>query len=114
MHLRRAIKHLAQALLVVGLVFATAKAAEDDLLCRACRAIYLDTQHPIFPRAVERCATHPEKTRTWCIASNLATFYRAREQVAEFAVLYDNLLGGCPAQQAREYFKERLYYLATQ
>jgi hypothetical protein len=44
----------------------------------------------------------------------LATFYRAREQSAEFAVLYDNLLNGCPAQQAREYFKERLYYLATQ
>ncbi len=94
--------------------FSAALAGEPDLLCRACREAFTGSPIAVFPRAEKKCALEPEEHRTWCVARNLATFYRTQEQIAEFAVLYDNLLHYCPTRQAREYFKERLYYLATQ
>jgi len=101
-------------LLLLLFHFPSAVAQEADLLCRACREAFSGSPISVFPRAERKCAQEPEERKTWCVARNLATFYRTQEQIGEFAVLYDNLLNYCPTRQAREYFKERLYYLATQ
>jgi len=88
-------------------------AADGELLCKACELVF-DRPFGAYPAAVRTCAIQPEQKRTGCVATFVATFYRKREQVAEFVVLHDNLVSRCPSEQTREYFKERLYYLATQ
>ena len=83
-------------------------------LSSACQLIFLNPAAPIFPSIEAECKVGGRADENWCMATKLANFYLRWEQRHEFAVMYDNLTLGCPAPQLREYFKARLYYLATQ
>lgn len=83
-------------------------------LSNACQRIFLDLRAPIFPSIEKQCAASNEPDKNWCLARKLATYYLRNEQQGEFVNIQQILLQKCPSPQLREYFKLRLYYLATQ
>jgi hypothetical protein len=110
--IRALIKTFVATLLMFALT-SPANSADSELLCKACQMVF-DQPLGAYPRAVTACAVEPEGKRAQCIGTFVATFYQARYQAHEFAVLHSNIVNRCPSEQAREYFKARLYFLATQ
>lgn len=103
-------------LLILALITALPAMGDTDTnvnLCSACQRIFNDPSAPIYPAISKKCSKGQENNRTWCEARSLAVYYLKHEQVLEFQVLFDNIIRGCPTPQVREYFKQRLYYLAT-
>jgi hypothetical protein len=77
-----------------------------------CKRAWNEHMEPMCQSAVDSCVTRPEEERPNCVSRELASIAVTYDSVMEFAVLFANVLRGTSSQDATEYFKERLYYLA--